>query len=506
MHIRKLLKLCSLFSILAASAPAAVVLQPLANRPFTFSVQPTTGPTIIEASSNLVNWVAIKTNALSTLGFTFTDNQSLSLPQRFYRLRPLAPALSNLSLATNSVFMPSEGFNTLQYAPDGKLGLIVWNGLNLVYREKVGSSWTENVLGAFGKVYTPGITEEYRFQPHASLLFDSQSRAHVLLVSGASISHYVQQANGTFLASTPISLAGVGSSFSLFSAAIGPNDTLHFAMIPAQPSPPLWYGSNLGGTWQWTVVTNLAGDPRGFLKQSYAPRWFSMAVDSSNRAHLTFCPEFVIGRTPEGYARPYDALYYASNRGGSWTTEKIADVADGSGDAGAGASIAIGPDNQPAIAAWYNERFPTGSSLFCLLNYYHRDASGWSQQLVTSTSAGYLAGDGDKGSGFAPYLRFDSLGRPNIAFCDDAAEHFATTGQNEYAGNLRHAYFNGSQWVIRTIYSQTDALQGQLIYPAMAISGNELSFMGLVRDTAWIQPNYRIANSSYELFLVQTTF
>jgi hypothetical protein len=111
-----------------------------------------------------------------------------------------------------------------------------------------------------------------------------------------------------------------------------------------------------------------------------------------------------------------------------------------------------------------------------------------------------LAGDGDKGTGFAPYLRFDARGRPNIAFLDDAAQHFPL--QNEYAGNLRHAYFDGSAWVIRTIYSQSAALDSQIVYPAMATFGTEVTFMGLDRRTAW--QDDRTATSTYKFFLIQT--
>src|SRR6185503_17257460 len=153
-------------------------------------------------------------------------------------------------------------------------------------------------------------------------------------------------------------------------------------------------------------------------------------------------------------------------------------VPDESGDAGEGACVAIGPDNEPAIAAWYDERWRTGSSDFCQLYYYTRDLSGaWSKQLVAANAAGYLAGDGDKGTGFAPYLRFDARGRPNIAFLDDAAQHFPL--QNEYAGNLRHACLDGGGWVIRTILPQSAALDSQIVYQAMATFGSEVTFMGL---------------------------
>jgi hypothetical protein len=230
-------------------------------------------------------------------------------------------------------------------------------------------------------------------------------------------------------------------------------------------------------------------------------------VDAQNSAHLAYCPEFALPRGAEGYLRPYNTLWYASNKSGTWSFQKIADVADQSGDAGAGASIAIGPNGTPAIAAWYNERASTGSSQFCQLNYFTRNPDGtWAQQTLATTTAGYLAGDGDKGTGFAPYLRFDAAGRPHIGFCDDAAQHFASTGQNEYAGMLRHAYYNGSAWVFETIYAQSDALAAQIVYPAMALYGNEAFFTGLDRRTIWQQPDFRVAASTYQFFTRSSIF
>src|SRR5690606_31709712 len=136
----------------------------------------------------------------------------------------------------------------------------------------------------------PGAAEEYRFQPHAFLLFDSQSRAHVLRLNGSNFAHHVQQANGQFASDAAISVSS--SSFSLATASIGPNDKLHIALVGSGNNPALTYGSNKNGSWQWTQVTTIVGNPRGFLKQSFAPRWFTMAIDAQNNAHLTFCPRF----------------------------------------------------------------------------------------------------------------------------------------------------------------------------------------------------------------------
>jgi hypothetical protein len=501
MTYRSLLLPMVAFCALGAAAQSVTLQRvPGAAHPYRFTVSPSAQQTVVQASTDLRNWVSIRTNAASASATTVTDSQSASFPRRFYRVQSLPAALSDLSQQPNSVFMGGEGFNTLQYAPNGKLGFIVWRGQDLVYRERINGLWYEQIVGRFGNAYVAGPREEYRFQPFAALLFDSQSRARVLWLSGSTVRHHIQQASGAFTEAAAISLGSVGTSFCLFNAAIGPGDFLHISVVANQSNGAISYGSNRNGSWQWARVTNVVGDPRGFFKQSFAPRWFSMAIDSQNNAHLTFCPHFQMPLGPEGYVKPNNELHYASNRGGAWFTQRIAWVPDLSGEAGEGASIAIGPNDQPAIAAWYNERVSTGSSDHCQLFYYARDGAGnWSKQLVAANAAGYIAGDGDNGTGFAPYLRFDSRGRPNIAFCDDAAQHHSPY-QNEYAGNLRHAWFDAGRWNTRPVYTQTAPLAAQIVYPAVATFGNEMVFTGLDRRTTW--QTDRVATSTYYFFFV----
>ncbi len=505
---------------LAVLAPARgeVVLRPtrISASPFQFTASGNFNQqTVIETSTNFQTWLPVQTNAAGLSSVTYTDWWSHDYSRRFYRVRilsntvvvvtnPVPSGLIDLAALPNSIFMAGEGFNTLQFAPDGKLGFIAWRGQDLIYRERVNNFWSEQVIGRYGLVFTPGVSEEYRFQPHAALLFDSQSRAHILRLNGSSVAHHVQN-SGNFSETTAISLSSVGSSFSLFTAVMGPGDKLHLALEGTGGWTPIFYGSDKTGSWQWTQARTIAGNPRGFLRQSYAPRWFSMAIDAQNNAHLTFCPEFKMPAI-NGHSRPYSELHYASNRGGSWFSQKVSSTLDESGEVGGGAGIAIGPDNQPAIANWFNERADTGSSQRSFLNYHRRDANGnWSKQEVTGGSSGYVAGDGDRGAGFAPYLRFDPQGRPNIAFCDDASQHFPVWGQNEFAGNLRHAYYDGTRWNFRVIYQQNSPLAAQIVYPAMAVSGNEMVFTGLTRRTTWIDSGNRNATSIYNWFYVSSS-
>src|SRR6185503_1026086 len=177
------------FCALISAAQGQIILRPAgaSAQPFRFTVSPSGQPTVVEATTDFVQWVAIATNAANASTVTVSDPQSAGFGRRFYRVRTVTAPLQDLGQLTNQVFVSGDGFNTLQFAPNGKLGLIVWRGQDLVYRERNGTVWTEQVIGRFGNVYTPGPREEYRFQPHTALLFDSQSHAHVLRLSGSTV-------------------------------------------------------------------------------------------------------------------------------------------------------------------------------------------------------------------------------------------------------------------------------------------------------------------------------
>jgi hypothetical protein len=481
---------------IAAVALSAILLhtQPVtaehtSGSPFQFQVPVnSTQTTVVQVSSDLKNWSNLQTNppGSSTL---VVDQESLRFSQRFYRVIALPPesaALPDLGASRNEVFIPGEGFDAVQFAPSGKLGFIAWRGRDLVLRERaVDGKWTEQVVSSAGLPYTLRSADDFRFQPLAALLYDSASRPHVVrYISGTQIAIRSLQANGQW-SEQILSPPNSGSSFVLMSAAMGPNDKLHVAVASSGSAPIVSYGSNRSGSWQWARVTTLGGNARGFLPQAYAPRFFSMAVDSANVAHLTYS-EFRMPTGPGGYPQPWSELRYASNRSGQWQTQRVIAPSTAAADAGAGASIAIGPDGQPAIASWFNKRADTGSAQESWLMYHRRDGNGnWTSTSLSKLPENYVAGDGPKGTGFAPYLRFDSRGRANILFSDHAAQHFWQSGQNEYAGQIRLAVLDGGSWKFRTLFSQRNPLEVQMVYPAFALSGNEIVFVGLQRFTQW---------------------
>lgn len=439
--------------------------------------------------------------------YRHTELEGEGEARRFYRLRTVPAALPDFAGGVNSMFLAAEGFNTLQFAPSGVLGLIVWKNQSLIYRERNASGeWFEEEIAKAGLTFEARDYDEHRFQAPAALLFDSASRPHVLRASSSDnkVSHYVRESNGRWTERGIVTIEGFGGAPVLFAAALGSGDTLHIAAVGSGASPPLVYGTDVSGSWKWSRVAGIDGDPRGFLKQSWAPRFFSLAVNSRNRAHLTFTPQFRFDTGPGGFPKPSSELVYASNESGEWRRETLMSASDGSGDAGLGACVAVGPNDRPAVASWYDERADTGSSQGSQFLFHQRDENGrWSRSVIGRATDDFNAGDGNRGTGFAPYLRFDSRGRPHVVFSDHASEHFWASGQNEYAGQIRHGYFNGSEWVFRTVYRQNTPSQKQMIYPAMALSDSEVVFMGLERATEWAPDSWpRRVSSTYRFVFV----
>lgn len=446
-----------------------------------------TTPVTLQASSDGRTWSDLQTYNTLTGSATFTDNSGIKA--RLYRARvgastPTPTPLPDLAGFANSVFLPGEGIDTVQYAPNGTLGFLFWKDRNLVIRERTSSAWREQIIAAGGSGLQTTTERVYSsVQPAAVLLYDSSSNPHVFKVNGGtSIGHFIRVNNAWTQTETINANGAAGGIFSL-AGRIGANNVFHLATLGVGGAPNIVYGSNKSGSWAWSVVANLGSD-QGWHPGSYQRRHFAMAVDSRNAAHIVYRPAITYTTHPQGYKRAYSKLNYASNSTGTWRTELVTQPTDESGESACGASIAIGPNDAPAIVNWFNDRGDGGSASWSRLHYFTRNTSGqWGFTIVTSRPDGYIAGDGEKGTGAIPYLRFDPQGRPHILFLDHASEHFPF--QNEYIGNVRHAWWTGTQWQAETLLRQSVPLAGQVVYTGFAVTGNELAVTALQRLTVW---------------------
>lgn len=416
--------------------------------------------------------------------------------------------------------IPAGEFNWTQYGPTGELAQLVWEGQTLVYRTRAASSWNEQAVAvapAFTRTQYDTRDQVERASQSAQLVFTADGIPHVLFlqptwVSSANayqtvVKHYariggewslVESITAPWLSpwgpNNLVAEAGTGNSLHIlfaetYTAATGAGNA---------GSGVLWYGTNKTGTWQFDRVadtTDLKQDV-WFSGGQWAPRFLSMAVDSRNNAHVTFCPQFYVARP---FSTVYSELRYATNAGGSWHSEVVYAPQDGTADAGLGASVAVSPTGEVGIASYYVDRYSTGSPQSSRLMFHWRNPDGtWNHYDVVTGPDGYAAGDGPKFTGFSPQLYYDSAGRASIVFSDEAGQHLPVTYANEYSGQIRIATWTGTRWTVRTVYRQTDPLHNQLFYPVAATYNGQTTFAGL-RVVSRTDGNLNVTGSDFSL-------
>ncbi len=421
--------------------------------------------------------------------------------------------------------VPAGEFNWTQYSPTGELAQLVWEGQTLVYRTRAANQWFDTPVATAG-TFTQGSYDTrdqvQKATQSAQLVFTADGTPHVLYLdpvwNGAAqgyqtvVRHFARTASGwqhvesiaapwlsTWGPSNLIAEAGANNSLHLLFA-----ETYNPATGVGNPgSGILWYATNKGGSWAFDRVSDTADLKQEiwFTGGRWAPRYLSLAVDSRNAAHVTYTPQFYIAGA---FSTVYSELRYASNSSGSWKSEVVQAPTDGTGDAGLGASVAVSPSGQVAIAHYYVERYPTGSPEWSKLVYSTRNANGtWTHQNVATTPDGYVAGDGAKFTGFAPSLYFDSAGRANIVFSDEAGEHLPVSYANEVAGQIRLATLSGGRWQLQTVYRQSNPLAQQLLFPVAAERNGQTVFAGLRADVT-LDGNKNPVRADYTLVELNT--
>jgi hypothetical protein len=396
--------------------------------------------------------------------------------------------------------IPAGEFNWTQYSPTGELGQLVWEGSTLVYRARVAGSWQETAIATdptFTAAQYSSRAQVEEAAHTAQLVFTSDGTPHALFLDKVwngsigqyqtYIQHYARTAGGWQRVETitPNWTSAWGPNHLV--AEAGPNNSISLLFtetsvagtgIGSFGSGSLYYATNAGGGWGFSKVADTAdmNTDVWFAGGRWAPRFLSMAIDAQGHAHITYTPEFYVAGA---FSTVQSTLMYATNASGSWASQTVMAPLDGHADAGLGASIAISPGGQIAIASYYVDRYSTGSPQTSQLMYHTLVNGTWTHTVVATTPDGYVAGDGAKYTGFDPQLYFDASGRPNIVFSDEAAQHLPVSYANEFAGQIREATLNGSSWGLQTVYRQTDPLHNQLFYPVAAVHNGQVTFAGL---------------------------
>ena len=400
--------------------------------------------------------------------------------------------------------IPAGEFNWTQYSPTGELGQLLWNGGNLVYQSRVAGGWhAETVASAGG--FTAGqydaADDVQKASQTAQLVFTSDGTPHAFFIekqwNGAAgkyqtlIQHHARTPAGWQRVETiaPSWLSQWGPNNLV--AEAGANNSIHLIFTETNAaatgvgtfgSGTLTYATNAGGAWGFAKIADTADLSQDvwFTGGRWTPRFLSLAVDSTNAAHVTYTPQFYIAGA---FSTVNSTLMYATNRGGAWASNVVMAPLDGTADAGLGASVAVGRGDQIAVASYYVDRYTTGSSQSSQLMYHTLTPGGWTHTVVTNTPDGYVAGDGAKFTGFAPQLYFDAAGRANIVFSDEAGEHLPVTYANEFSGQIRLATLDGGAWSLSTVFRQTDPIRNQLFYPVAATFNGQTTFAGLQATT-----------------------
>lgn len=127
----------------------------------------------------------------------------------------------------------------------------------------------------------------------------------------------------------------VGSDSTLDSSAIAidSNDKIHIAYYN-WGSRDLRYYTNAYGGWVAETVES-AGD---------AGQYVSIALDSQNKVHLSYCKAGLLGACD---------LHYATNKSGTWEIEEV----DTDGDVGLYTSIKVSSNDIPHITYYHNGKY-----------------------------------------------------------------------------------------------------------------------------------------------------
>lgn len=420
----------------------------------------------------------------------------------------------------NAAYIPGKGTNALQFAPDGHLAQILWltgSTQTLIYRARDNAgNWSQETITTNANdglsPFTSLQQQFYQDPQQAQLLFTTDGKAHVLMLTQESgtpeILHFSRPSNGAWSLQETLSPFAANpnqsTTVSHFTADNGPGNKLHVALTfstfdfnSLQNSRGLKYGTNASGSWAFQNVATLGVDNPPLFPGFVTPRFVSLAIDTTGAAHIAYTPAFQV--TPvNGFTGSFSQLSYATNKTGSWVSTVVYQADDGNGDAGEGASIAVGPSNSISIANFFVKRAATGSAQYAKLLYHQRQANGsFTTQVVADSSDNYAGGDGPQFTGFAPDLEFDSTGKARILFSDYASQHF-THGAREWAGQIRLATQSSGSWNLQTIFAQPGGpLTDQAIFPTLAISPYEIDIAGVSRHT--VSPGDYQNNSTYNL-------
>jgi hypothetical protein len=435
--------------------------------------------------------------------------------------------------------LTDDGWETETVFSDGRTGLYTSLAINLANNrpfisyydfgtnemklaQPSSGGWSDRVLATAG---TTGV--------YVSMELDSNNYPHIAYFDDSSSSLRYARWTGTGWERWELDTRGAAGLYATL--ALDSNDYPHIAYYSAAVNE-LLYIRWTGTKWTGTNVDN--DNPSIVDTNGDVGKYASIDLDSSNIPHISYAYTYL-----DGDDNLRSLLKYATWNGTSWVTS----VVDNSGDTGFYSSIAIGPDNAPRIAyfeeqndearyAYYvpaSSRWefeiidPVGSvgtymSLavdpfgVAHVSYYdftpfitprlkyavRTGVDDWwttvvdgealtAFQLETNPYFSPNAPDvvdgvnATGGVGMYSSIALDSLNRPHISY------------YNATDGDLKYAFWSGSGWQLRTVYSQGDAGQ----FSSIDIGSNDLPHIAFHDKTERELKYTRAATLNFQVYI-----
>jgi len=406
-----------------------------------------------------------------------------------------------------------RGIGVLQYAPDGRLGVLLrsktggvslyaYEGeeISILYRERQpGHAWRSPSLiipdpDAFGRWFLPGVFDHWVLtynQASEPVIFAFSSIASHNLVTRDSEGEWQYSSAHTPVGVSATSIAGMD-------VETDSEGTPHFIFKGHDTSGvsprSLVYATYNNGSLSHDVILDDIGETLptwGTVRHDYwdamhvqrDPRNVSLAVAPNGAIHVVYGVQTHF-QPISGGTEIRSELRYVTNESGSWSTPlTILTPGSGWGDAGMGASIAAAPDGTVAVAANFQPRARTGSPGVSRLVYLRRTPGGvWSSATLSDRSDNYIEDDGERGTGYHPMIKISDRGRVHVVFTDHASDHAPGHGALSYSGQVRYATrpsaTHGS-WTINTLVSRGNVPAWKFMNasPSIALGRTEFAIM-----------------------------
>lgn len=363
-------------------------------------------------------------------------------------------ALQEQTLHTASGTVSYDGTSPLDPLSSNKRGALATNSCGeagLLYRAVTGSA-CELVYARFTKA---GLQEKSAVLTGASsslcptdaaLFYDAGCAPQVMVRKSATeLSRYALDAQKKWQATT-VTLAPLSGHTlsSILTLTRGRDGKMHLLLRGYQSGTGggerILHGTLSGASWSFAALPAIAFTSVHEHHSTFPYNvLFHFAVDSKGAVHAVFNNDAELG--------------YAVSSGNAWKQEIVVTQADNRSNGGFDASLALDANDQPLIAGSSSTHYVGWSIKSLKLQLHSRGAGGsWSSELIADTADGYVGGDGNKYTGPEVQLQLSSLGHPYVVFSDLASWHI--TYNYRSPGQIRYATKACGKWHHYTPFKQ----------------------------------------------------